>query len=64
MRKITTEYFHRYGQQYYAKKFSDHCHTIRAQEFLDPFKWFQHQEYDYTVDKNTNQNINIKIISL
>ena len=28
MRKITAEYFYRNGQQYYAKKFSDYCHTV------------------------------------
>ena len=62
MRKITAKYFNRNGEQYYTEKFSDHCHTIWSYHFFYPIQRFKYQKYDNTVNKNTNENIYIKVI--
>ncbi len=37
MADITAEYFYRYGQQYYAEKFSYYRHTIGTHKIFYPF---------------------------
>ena len=64
MRKITPEYFYRDGQQNYAKKLSDHRHSVGTQHLFDPFQRFQHQvDYD-TIDNYADQDIDIMIVGL